>query len=168
MQDQLQKAIKLAKKTGDRLIVFDQNNTNLTYVIMTLDDYERMLDSNSEVKGLTEDELLDKINRNIALWKSEQDFDSNIDFGWVKEALKDRSAQWGDDEENEDDYDDYEEECGCGADHFAPTESMTAAKNENKPEGHKSKWIIPPTRKNKAEEILDEDENTSYLEEITF
>lgn len=92
MQEQLQKAIKLAKKTGDRLIVFDPNNADLAYVVMTLEDYERLMVKKSEVKGLTEDELLDKINRDIAIWKSEQDFSDEIDTGYVKTAIKEQFA----------------------------------------------------------------------------
>src|SRR3989339_1858750 len=75
MSNQLQKAIKLAKKTGDRLIIFDSGKTDNAYVVMSLDEYEKLIVGGSEVRGLTEDELLDKINRDIAIWKSEQDFD---------------------------------------------------------------------------------------------
>ena len=40
MQNQLQKAINLAKKTGDRLIVFDTIQSDNVYVIMSLDEYD--------------------------------------------------------------------------------------------------------------------------------
>lgn len=79
MQDQLQKAINLAKKTGDRLIVFDSAKPDNTFVVMSLKDYENLVLGKSEVRGLTEDELLDKINRDIAIWKSEQSEAENID-----------------------------------------------------------------------------------------
>ena len=68
MQEQLQKAIILAKKTGDRLIIFDPANVDLTYVVMPLEHYERLVIKKSEVKGLTEQELLDKINRDIFIY----------------------------------------------------------------------------------------------------
>jgi len=74
MNKQLRKAINLAKKTGDRLIVYDSSNQEDTFVVMLLDEYEKMVTTRSEVRGLTEDELLDKINRDIAIWKSEQVF----------------------------------------------------------------------------------------------
>lgn len=77
MQDQFSKAINLAKKTGDRLIVFDSAKPDNAFVILALNDYENLILGKSEVRGLTEDELLDKINRDIAIWKSEQDFDIN-------------------------------------------------------------------------------------------
>ena len=84
MQDQLQKAINLVKKTGDKLIIFDSSKSDSGYVILSLKDYEALILNRSEVHGLTEDELLDKINRDIAIWKSEQsetkDIQSNLDY----------------------------------------------------------------------------------------
>jgi len=78
MQDQLQKAINLIKKTGDKLIVFDSSRQDNIVVVLTLKDYENLVLGKSEVRGLTEDELLDKINRDIAIWKSEQNLEKNI------------------------------------------------------------------------------------------
>ena len=72
MNKQLQKLIDLSNKTGDRLVVFDPQNEQSAYVIMGVDDYESLAVGRSEVRGLTEDELLDKINRDIAIWKSDQ------------------------------------------------------------------------------------------------
>ena len=71
MQNQLQKVINLTKKTGDRIIVFDNNKPEDTFVVMSLDEYEKIIIGKSEVRRLTEDELLDKINRDIAIWKSD-------------------------------------------------------------------------------------------------
>lgn len=78
MQNQLQRAINLAKKTGDRLIIFDNIKAEEAYVVLSLKDYENLVLGRSEVRGLTEDELLDKINRDIAIWKSEQDFSDSF------------------------------------------------------------------------------------------
>ncbi len=77
MQNGLQKLIRLSKKTGDRLIVFDDNNLEDSFVLMGVNDYEKLVIQKSEVRGLTEDELLDKINRDIAIWKSEHDYEEN-------------------------------------------------------------------------------------------
>ncbi|MFA6306951.1 MAG: hypothetical protein WCV70_03420 [Patescibacteria group bacterium] len=79
MQDQLQKAINLAKKTGDKLIVFDSSKPENVFVVLSLKDYENLVLGKSEVRGLTEDELLDKINRDIAIWKSDQSEAENIE-----------------------------------------------------------------------------------------
>ncbi|MFA6393669.1 MAG: hypothetical protein WCW25_02245 [Patescibacteria group bacterium] len=74
MQNQLQRAMEIAKKTGDRLIVFDNAKSSDPYVVLCLDEYERLAIKRADVRGLTEDELLDKINRDIAVWKSEREF----------------------------------------------------------------------------------------------
>jgi len=79
MQDQLAKAINLAKKTGDKLIVFDSSKPDNIFVVLSIKDYENLVLGKSEVRGLTEDELLDKINRDIAIWKSDQREAENID-----------------------------------------------------------------------------------------
>lgn len=79
MQNPLQKVLNLAKKTGDRIVVFDNENPDNTYVVMNIDEYEKILLGKNEVKGLTEDELLDKINGDIAMWKSEDDFEDSSD-----------------------------------------------------------------------------------------
>jgi hypothetical protein len=73
MNNKLQKAINISKKTGDRIIVFDSAKDDNPFVVMNLDDYERLIVSRSGVGDLTEDELLDKINRDIAIWKSENE-----------------------------------------------------------------------------------------------
>ena len=141
MQNQLQKAIDLAKKTGDRLIVFDPKNIDNIYVIMSLDDYEKLVIGHSEVRNLTEDQLLDKINRDIAIWKSEQEI---IEEPLV-ENLENRS--------------------------FSPI--LESAFNFNNREGEseiktktrkRQHWSIPRSRKESAEEIIEEDRQ--YLEEI--
>ncbi len=78
MSDRLQRLIHLINKTGDKLIVFDQEQPDNCYVISNLRDYEQMVKDGGSVKGLTEDELIDKINRDIAVWKSDQR--ENLDF----------------------------------------------------------------------------------------
>ncbi|MFA5029676.1 MAG: hypothetical protein WC518_02900 [Patescibacteria group bacterium] len=72
----LKKIVNLIKKTGDKAIILDQNG-DPAYVLMTIFDYERLILGKSEVVGLTEDELLDKINREIALWKDSQETNNN-------------------------------------------------------------------------------------------
>lgn len=72
MSDRLQRLIQLVNKTGDKIIVFDNSQADNCYVISSLKDYERLIKDSGGVKGLTEDELIDKINRDIAVWKSDQ------------------------------------------------------------------------------------------------
>lgn len=67
---QMDKVLDLAAKTGDKVIVMSDNHD--PYVLMTVKEYESLLHGSSSVKDLSEDELLDKINRDIAIWKASQ------------------------------------------------------------------------------------------------
>lgn len=67
---QLDKVLDLAAKTGDKVIVMSDSHD--PYVVMTVKEYEALLHGSSSVKDLSEDELLDKINRDIAVWKASQ------------------------------------------------------------------------------------------------
>ena len=80
MNNSLERAIDLARKTGDRLIVADSVKSDKIYVVMSLDEYEKLVIGKSEVRNLTEDELLDKINRDVAVWKSENE--NYRDYKW--------------------------------------------------------------------------------------
>ncbi len=76
MLNQLERAINVTKKTGDKLIIFDSNKPEEeAQVIMPLSSYERLIEAKRDIKDLTEDKLLDKINRDIAIWRSEQEKD---------------------------------------------------------------------------------------------
>lgn len=67
----MDKVLDLAAKTGDKVIVISDNHE--PYVVMSVKEYEALLHGPSSVKNLSEDELLDKINRDIAIWKASQD-----------------------------------------------------------------------------------------------
>jgi|GEM_PF-414351 hypothetical protein len=70
--DQLQRFIDLVNKTGDKLVIFDRYQPDNSCVILGINDYERLLSSKDSVLDLTEEELADKINGDIAIWKNEQ------------------------------------------------------------------------------------------------
>ena len=84
MQDQLQRAINLSKKTGDKLIIFDSAKAEEACVVLPLEDYENLVLKMSEIKNLTEDELLDKVNCDIAIWKNESEIEEKKeDSDWA-------------------------------------------------------------------------------------
>ena len=145
MKDQLQKAINLVKKTGDKLIVFDSSKPDNVFVVLTLTDYENLVLGTNEVRGLTEDELLDKINRDIAIWKSEQKADENMsdDLPLPEELPAYREFR----ETAEKDF--------VGANGIRPKEKKSG-----------KSWSIPSRRKMNAEEIIEEDRQ--YLEDLAF
>ena len=80
--EQLKKILNLIKKTGDRVVIFDGSNPDDSYVIMGFDSYaDEKIAEISTVKpesapklekndNLTEEDLTDKINREISMWKN--------------------------------------------------------------------------------------------------
>ncbi len=82
MSDQLKRAIDVAKKTNSSVIVFQENNS---YAIMDLDKYEKLFSSE---ENLTDDNLADKINREIALWKNQINSDDE------KNEEEHRKGRW--------------------------------------------------------------------------
>jgi hypothetical protein len=71
--------LDLIKKTGDNYIF--ENETGEIFVILSIDDYGNYIFKNSQLKNLSEEELLNKINKDIALWKASQE-DKIIDQSW--------------------------------------------------------------------------------------
>ena len=72
--ESLQKIINLIKKTGDKAVILDKNG-DLSCVVMTISDYENLVLNQSGLQGLTEEELLDKINRDIEIWKDSKEIE---------------------------------------------------------------------------------------------
>jgi len=144
----MQKAINLAKKTGDRIIVFDQPRSQAPFVILPLEEYEKIVTGTSEVRGLTEDELLDKINRDIAIWKSENSENISAD--------KSLATVGSNSQNNYSFYNTGEERIFSpgGQVDFTPISRIV----------QKKKWLIPADRKAGADEIIEEDRQ--YLEDL--
>lgn len=71
----LDRLIRLAKRTGDRLIVHNPvDETDV--VIMGIDEYENLLEEKQDVRGLSERGLLNQINRDIAIWRANDKLES--------------------------------------------------------------------------------------------
>ncbi len=82
MHEQLKKAIALAKKTKGSVIMFNPDEPEDTFVLLGIDQYEKMLGKSEkktavtkENNDLTDDSLADKINREISLWKNQENSD---------------------------------------------------------------------------------------------
>ena len=167
MDNKLQKLIDLSRKTGDRIISFDQSGQNDPYVVMSVDEYEKIIVGKSEVRGLTEDEMLDKINRDIAIWKSDLEVQENS-------PVLDKIFNNSDDEDlPEDEFygleDDVAEEAQEEENDWYSLNEITKDKDYDFGGSSQKKisgktWAIPRDRKKNAEEIIEEDRY--YLEEI--
>lgn len=86
----LDRLIDLAQRTGDRLIVHNPIEDK-DVVIMSVDEYEQMLDEKSfdftkhDVRRLTSDQMLDQINRDISIWRADKEMDQE----WENEMILD-------------------------------------------------------------------------------
>jgi len=167
MQNQIKKAINLSKRTGDRIIIVDQSDSENAFVIMNLDEYEKLIakneQSSQEIGSLTENELLDRINRDIAIWKNEQNLEDwevkeGLDQG-KEDDLEDESLYYYDNEEEADLYEKYfsdkenVKKFNEEIDEFGANE-----KNDEKTgKSNNNPWRIPKQVKESAEEVLEED-----------
>jgi len=163
MQNHLQKAIDLVRKTGDRLLVLDIAKPENAFALMSIDEYEKLMIGKSEVRGLTENELVDKINRDIAVWKSEKEYLENAPSrAWqARKYLSDIKEKKGFADsfgfESEIDFEEFEnaeDEYEIGSGPFVSDQGKFSRKN----------WAIPSDRKEAAEEIIEEDRH--YLEDV--
>lgn len=78
MFSSLDRLINLANRTGDRLIVHDSiSDSNV--VLMDLDQYENLALGNRDVRDMSSGQLLDQINRDIAVWRANKEMDERFD-----------------------------------------------------------------------------------------
>lgn len=87
MPQGLKKIIQLVKKTGDNCIILDHEG-NPAYVIMDFDRYENLALGQAEVSKLSENELVDKINRDVAEWKSNQEVEDQDNWQSVQSTIE--------------------------------------------------------------------------------
>ena len=84
----LDRLIDLAKRTGDRLIIHDPYS-NRDMVIMDVEQYTRLLEGRTFVHDLTSQQMVDKINRDVSIWRSnhEEDEQEELAAGLYEEVL---------------------------------------------------------------------------------
>lgn len=61
------KLLDLVDRTREKIFFF---NGSRPYVIMSLEEYERLVAVHDTTTSLSETEMLNKINRDIAVWKA--------------------------------------------------------------------------------------------------
>ena len=66
--NQLNRLLKLINRTGDRLVVLDKD-TDTSVVMMEIDEYEKILNGGPRLEDMSESDILDKINREVAVWR---------------------------------------------------------------------------------------------------
>jgi len=119
--NQLRKILELAKKTGDRVVIFDGNDPENSYVISGIDSYLKedrneekvdikrnhlsdedddlikQLETSKEPvftsekenqESLTEEDLTDRINQEISMWKNQNKSSDLSEEDKVKKSWK--------------------------------------------------------------------------------
>ena len=74
-----EKVLNLVKSTAEHCLVFDGVKGD-GFVVMGLSEYEKLAKKDIFVGGLTEEQLLDRINQDIASWQSTNQ--ANLDNTW--------------------------------------------------------------------------------------
>lgn len=92
----LDRLIDLAKQTNSRLIVHDPIEGR-DLVIMETDDYEELFSGKKswrrEIRGMSGEQMLDQINRDIAAWRANREEDRNWERNFMLEdELSSQSA----------------------------------------------------------------------------
>jgi len=70
-QNQLDRIIKLVRRTGDRFVIMDKE-TDGVVVLMDLNEYEHLLNDVEPVEELEEEEMLNKLNYDISRWQEKK------------------------------------------------------------------------------------------------
>jgi hypothetical protein len=153
MRSQLERAINLSSRTGDKIIVVDEFNDRSS-VVMSLDDYEMLLKGRNKggnsARNLTEEELLDKINHDIISWKdanSDRNFSSEIPSlhdSWpaYAKATADKGGYNFDDNDDEDELD-FDEDVDDEESDFAKTSPFAEATGDKSADKDESDWTPP-------------------------
>lgn len=91
---QLDRVMKLVRRTGDRFVILDKE-TDEVVAMMNLDEYERLLDGSDSLGELDDEEMMRKINRDIAAWRARQNYAE-------EETADEAVSPWEEDDENDD------------------------------------------------------------------
>jgi len=86
MANSMEKIISLVKRMGDRCVVVDIEGNPL-YVVLSFGEYEKLISGSANLAALNEDEMLDKINRDVASWRASQQEQQLRDWDSVENAI---------------------------------------------------------------------------------
>jgi hypothetical protein len=85
MSKQLKQVINLSKKTGDRIVVFDNDKAEDSFVVMSLEQYENLVNN-----SLTDKKIIDKINND----ETAADTSSGKSDNWkIPQEVKEESEE---------------------------------------------------------------------------
>lgn len=104
MKEIFERLLNLIKKTGDKVVFYDSKKGE-AYVVMRMEDYEKMTIGENEKGNLTNfhaPDKIEKINQDIAMWREEEKNTVNDvpDVPLAPDAPEDSVSQ-GKEEENQ-------------------------------------------------------------------
>jgi len=73
---QLNRILNLVRRTGDKFVILDQESDE-AFTLMPLSDYEHLLDGASSVSDLSEEEIWEKVDRDLNEWRSNHPVDND-------------------------------------------------------------------------------------------
>lgn len=87
---QLDKLLRLIKRTGDKCVILDRDSDE-TFALMSLDEYEYLLNGVDELDEMDEDGLWSKIDNDVSRWREKHEGEGveelpklpSVDDGWT-------------------------------------------------------------------------------------
>jgi hypothetical protein len=93
LSQNLEKILSLVQKTGDKMVIVPEFSD--PFVIMPVDQYESLAVSKVDYSALTEEEILNRVNREISLWKQAQreiGLGTDMDFFSPRDLFSDKQS----------------------------------------------------------------------------
>lgn len=89
-----ERIFNLVRKTGDKIVVTNEAGDDV-FVIMPLTDYEKIIGGGEDVKNLSEQELWNKVDRDIAIWSANHQGED-----YLSEPFDNEPLLWEEEENN--------------------------------------------------------------------
>ena len=90
----LQEVLDLVRETGDRVVIFDTNGE--PFMLMNLASDRSLLKEEVKVANLSEEEILEKVNRLIAAWKVSQPDLADYDLAQFRvDSIRQKDGELG-------------------------------------------------------------------------
>ena len=160
---QLEKIIDLAKRTGDKVIVMPEFGE--PFAMVPLEQYEEMTESKIDYAGMTEEEILNRVNSEISLWKQAQreiGLSSDVDFFSPRDLGEDLMPRLSFERGFDNDYDLVNERRG------ERTFDPLAGEEEEEEKWDSSRWpedLVAETKSKEKEEKEEKEEDWKIDEE---
>lgn len=111
MYNNLDRVLDLIKKTGDKAIIVPVPSTRDSdpYIIVPIEQYEQIISAKVNYAEMTEQEILNRVNREISLWKqSQRELGFNPDMDLIDSVQYEEDIYDEENEENEENEEEFD------------------------------------------------------------